>query len=113
MLNVVVNWAGSAHAGRRDKLDGLYVCRPLEVMRRVSTDGIVSILHDMVQVQDVRILRLRGTRSRPRHGCAGSGLAERPVHGEYEKYNSKNPQDQSDYGDASTSNSIPDALQGK
>ncbi|TFD49535.1 HD domain-containing protein [Cryobacterium sp. Hh11] len=61
MFDVAVNLARSAHAGQRDKLGVSYVCHPLEVMRRVSTDDekIVPVLHDVVEDTAVTLDYLR------------------------------------------------------
>lgn len=61
MLDVAVNLARSAHAGQRDKLGVSYVCHPLAVMRRVSTDDekIVAALHDVVEDTAVTLDYLR------------------------------------------------------
>ncbi|WP_198417813.1 5' nucleotidase, NT5C type [Cryobacterium serini] len=61
VLDVAVNLARSAHAGQRDKLGVSYVCHPLAVMRRVSTDDekIVAALHDVVEDTAVTLDYLR------------------------------------------------------
>ncbi|MDJ0376434.1 phosphohydrolase [Cryobacterium sp. PH31-L1] len=61
MLDVAVNLARSAHAGQRDKLGVSYICHPLAVMRRVTTDDekIVAALHDVVEDTAVTLDYLR------------------------------------------------------
>ena len=61
MLDAAVNLARSAHAGQRDKLGVSYICHPLAVMRRVTTDDekIVVVLHDVVEDTAVTLKYLR------------------------------------------------------
>ncbi|RJT89026.1 HD domain-containing protein [Cryobacterium melibiosiphilum] len=61
MLDAAVNLARSAHAGQRDKLGVSYICHPLAVMRRVTTDDekIVAVLHDVVEDTAVTLDYLR------------------------------------------------------
>ena len=61
MLDVAVNLARSAHAGQRDKLGVSYICHPLAVMRRVTTEDekIVAVLHDVVEDTAVTLAYLR------------------------------------------------------
>jgi hypothetical protein len=60
-LDVAINLARSAHAGQRDKLGVAYICHPLAVMRRVSTNDekIVAVLHDVVEDTPVTLDYLR------------------------------------------------------
>lgn len=61
MLDAAINLARSAHAGQRDKLGVAYICHPLAVMRRVTTDDekIVAALHDVVEDTPVTLDYLR------------------------------------------------------
>jgi len=61
MLDSAINLARSAHAGQRDKLGVAYICHPLAVMRRVTTDEekIVAALHDVVEDTPVTLDYLR------------------------------------------------------
>ena len=61
MLDGAINLARSAHAGQRDKLGVAYICHPLAVMRRVTTNDekIVAALHDVVEDTPVTLAYLR------------------------------------------------------
>jgi hypothetical protein len=61
-LDEAIALARAAHAGQRDKLGVAYICHPLTVMSRVTSNDekIVAALHDVVEDTPVTLDYLRG-----------------------------------------------------
>ena len=80
MLDAAINLARSAHAGQRDKLGVAYICHPLAVMNRVTTDDekIVAVLHDVVEDTAVTLDYLSALGFEPHIVDAVDAISKRP-----------------------------------